>query len=84
METKLNKYKGRLFVQLCNCNSNWKDDLKKFGSRVLCYDRSNVSPFASRYPGADRGTMIPVCEKCGADPWIILPEGEKYDKKEDK
>lgn len=61
MKTDLYPYKGRKFVRLCKCNSNYFSDRAKFG--VAAYGGQML--------------FVGLCNVCENFKWIILPKGEK-------
>lgn len=67
---RLYSYKGRRFVVLCGCNSSWTDDRIRFG--VQGHDKCTPQMEVDHI-------KIPRCEVCLLHPWIILPEGERYE-----
>lgn len=66
--TPLYSYKGRKFVLLCSCNSDWYADRVKWivtkKARQMFYPTE-------------------TCSKCIMFPWIILPKREVFDDKAD-
>lgn len=77
MVTPLYQYKGRKFVLLCGCNSNWTDDRRKWGVQGLQYDESL---FHEGPQIAVNDIRLPVCEVCHLYPWIVLPKGEVFNR----
>jgi hypothetical protein len=52
------KYDRKIFALNCGCNSSW---IAAFHEAIRCYDK-NSQPFFGK------------CERCGYNPWIILPK----------
>lgn len=66
--TKLISYKGRKFVALCNCNSDWRTNIvEKFPNQIMLLD-----PLLTDFVDTDNS-----CSECELHYWIILPKREK-------